>query len=191
MPITPPQVTGAILLAGPTLKGPTWARIAAGVGVGVVAWTLIPGNVVVAGVTTGTVGSGVVNGKVVIPPVPLPVVASTTATALLGPVAPQMAAAVGIGVGTSYSATATYVGASVGAIGADVSKVTFANPATLIASLSAAFAATGMVGPTALRWATALGPGIAGLFMLGGGAGVSVGAGGPSFSVGGSVSTIV
>lgn len=191
MPVTPVAVSGAILAAGPTLKGPTWFRMAAGVGVGVVAWTLVPGNVIVTGVTTGTVGAGVVNGKVVVPAVPLPVVGSVAANALIGPVSPQMSSAIGIGIGTAYSASATYVGASLGAIGADVAKVTFANPGTLVPLLAGAFGAQGMIGPVAMRWAGALAPGIAGLFMTGFGTGVAVGAGGPMASVGSSVSTIV
>jgi len=166
-------------------------RVAAGVGIGTVAWTLVPGNVVVAGITTGVVGAGVVNGKVAVPPVPVTVVGSVAANGLVGPVSPQMAAAIGIGIGTAYSASATYVGASIGAIGADVAKVVFANPVPLIPLLAGAFAAQGMVGPMAMRWAVALAPGIAGLFMMGGGAGVAVGAGGPMVGVGGSVSTIV
>jgi hypothetical protein len=73
----------------------------------------------------------------------------------------------------------------------DTAKVVFANPATLVPLLSAAFAAQGMVGPLAARWAGALGPGIAGLFMTGFGAGMAVGAAGPLPGVGGSISTIV
>ena len=191
MPVAPPVVTAAILAAGPALKGPSFVRLAAGIGIGVVSWTAIPGNVVYTGVTTGTLGAGAVLGKVVIPPVPLPVVGSLAGAGMLGFTAPQIGTAVGVGIATSYTATATYVGASVGAIGADVSKITFANPATLIPLLVAGFASQGMVGPTALRMAGALGPGIAGLFMLGAGTGVATGAGSPSFGVGTSISTIV
>ena len=105
MPVAPPAVSGAIMAAAPTLFGPAWFQLCAAIGVGVVSWSVVPANVIVTGTTTGTIGAGAVTGKIVIPPVPAPVVASVAGAGLIGLSGAQIATAVGIGVGTSYSAT--------------------------------------------------------------------------------------
>lgn len=191
MPVAPPAVTAAIIAAGPGLKGPSWFRTARGIGVGVVAWSLNPINVVVVGSVNGTLGAGVVTGKFTLPPVPAPVVASLAAVGLIGPASAQIGVAVGTGVGTSYSAAGMYTGASVGAIGADVSKVVFANPATLVPSLIGGLASAGLVGPSAARLAAGLAPGIATMFMTGFGVGAAAGPAGPAPGTGVSKSSII
>ncbi len=191
MAVTPQAVTAAIIAASPALKGPAWFQTCVGVGIGVVAWSAVPINVVMAGSVNGTLGGGVVTGKFVLPVVPAPVVASVSAGGLVGLNASQVGAAVGIGIGTAYSATGQYIGTSVGAIGADVSKVVFANPATLVPSLIGGFAAQGLVGPAALQLAAALSPGIATMFMTGFGTGVAAGPTGPSPGTGVSRSSII
>lgn len=191
MAVAPPAVTAAIIAASPALKGPAWLQAAAGIGVGVVAWTVNPINVVMVGSVNGTLGGGVVNGKFVLPPVPAPVVASVAAGGLVGLSAPQIGAAVGLGIGTAYSASGQYIGSSVGAIGVDASKVIFANPATLQPLLIGAFAAQGLIGPAALQLAAALSPGIATMFLTGFGTGVAAGPTGPSPGTGVSKSSII
>ena len=190
MPITAPAITSAIVAAGPGLTGPTWLQLATAIGIAVAKWATSPTDVVLAGVTIGAVGGGNVTGKLYLPPVPLPISASVAAAGLLGPLAPQVATAVGVGVGTALSASAGYTGVSVGAIGADVSKIVSANPATLIAGLTAAFAALNIKGPTASSLAIGLGSGIAAMFLTGTGVGVSVGGAGPSPGTGSSKSSL-
>ena len=191
MPVTPPAVTAAIISAGPLLKGPAWFQLATSIGIGVVGWSIIPANVFLTGNTTGTVGGGAVPGKLVIPPVPLPVVASLSAAGMIGLNAPQVATAVGIGIGTAYSASGAYVGASVGAIGANVSKVTFANPTTLVAALNLAMAAQGIIGPASKQLSVGLAPGIATMFLTGFGTGVAAGPAGPAPGTGVSTASII
>ena len=191
MPVTPPAVTAAIIAAGPLLKGPAWFQLATAIGVGVVSWSAVPANVVVVGSTTGAAGSGQVTGKLALPPVPLPVVAALTGVGVVGLNAPLVGAAVGLGIAAAYSATGIYVGQSVGAIGADVSKVVFANPAPLVATLNATMAAQGIVGPASKQLSAGLGAGIASMFLTGVGIGVSVGPAGPAPGTGVSRSSII
>jgi hypothetical protein len=191
MAVTPSAVTAAIIAASPALKGPAWFQTATGIGIGVVAWTVNPINVILVGSVNGTLGGGVVNGKFILPPVPAPVVASVAAGGLIGLSAPQIGTAVGTGIGTAYSASGQYIGTSVGAIGADISKVVFANPATLTPLLIAGLAAQGIIGPAALQLAAALSPGIAAMFLTGFGTGVAAGPTGPSPGTGVSKSSII
>lgn len=190
MPISPPVITAAILSAGPGITGPTWVQLAAAIGIAVGRWALIPSEVILTGSVIGTSGVGVVSGKLILPPVPLPIIASTAAVGLLGPVAPQIATAVGVGIGTALTASAGYRGTSVGAIGLDTSKIVFANPASLIALLTATFAAFNLKGPTAGSLAIGLGSGIAPLFLTGAGSGTATGPPAPSPGTGVSKSSL-
>lgn len=190
MPITPQAITAAVIAAGPSLTGPTWTQLAAAIGIAVGRWAVTPTDVVVIGAVIGALGGGTVTGKLYLAPVPLPISASAAAAGLLGSLAPQVATAVGVGIGTSLTASAGYTGVSVGAIGADVSKIAFANPASLIAGLTATFAAFNIRGPTASTLAIGLGSGIATMFLTGTGAGVAVGGGGPSPGTGTSKSSL-
>ena len=191
MAVAPPAVTAAIIAASPALKGPGWLQTCVGIGIGVVAWSVIPANVLMTGSVNGTLGGGAVTGKFVLPVVPAPVVASVSAGGLVGLNASQVGVAVGTGIATAYSATGQYVGVSVGAVGPDVSKVVFANPATLVPSLIAGLASQGLIGPAALQLAAALSPGIATMFMTGFGTGVAAGPTGPSPGTGVSTSGII
>lgn len=191
MPVAPPIVSASIIAAGPALKGTKWFQLASAIGTGVVTWSAVPSNVLVIGNTTGTVGGGAVTGKITIPPVPAPVIASLSGIGVFGLQAPQVGTAVGIGIANAYTASALYVGQSVGAIGADVSKVTVANPATLVATLNLALTSQGFNGLVARQIASGLAPGIATLFLTGFGTGVAVGAAGPSPGTGVSTASIV
>ena len=180
MPILAPALTTAILTANPTMVGPVWMQMATAVGIAVQTWALIPANVVLIGSVNGTVGAGAVTGKFFMVPAPLPVSLAVTSVGLVGPVAAQMALAVGTGVGITLNASGAYVGTATGAIGVDVSKVTFVNPAALTALITANFAAQGIVGPVSAQLAIGLGNGIAAMVATGGGTGVAAGAPGPS-----------
>jgi hypothetical protein len=191
MAVTPQAVSAAIIAASPALKGPAWFQTCTGIGIGVVAWTVNPVNVILVGSVNGTLGGGVVTGKFVLPPIPAPVIASVSAGGMIGMSAPQIGTAVGIGIGTSYSASGQYIGTSVGAIGADIAKVIFANPATLTPLLIAGMAAQGLIGPAASQLAAALSPGIATMFLTGFGTGVAAGPTGPAPGTGVSKSSII
>lgn len=190
MPIAGPAIASAILAANPTLVGTAWFQTAAGIGMGVSQWAVIPANIVLVGSVAGAVGGGVVTGKYTLNPSPLPVSATVAAVGLLGLEASQVALAVGLGVGFSLNASAGYVGTSVGAIGADVSKVTFVNPISLIALITANLASQGIVGPLAAQLSTGLGNGIAAMVLTGGGIGVATGIPGPAPGIGVSRSSL-
>ena len=180
MPIAAPVITSAILAANPSLFGPSWISTATAVGIAVQTWAVIPANIVLVGSVSGAVGGGAVTGKFLMSPAPLPVSAAVAGVGLVGTDAQQVALAVGVGVGTSFNASAIYIGTSLGAIGVDISKVTFANPVTLIALLTANFAALGNVGPVSAQLAVGLGNGIAAMVATGGGIGVASGVPGPA-----------
>jgi len=179
MALTPAGVTGAIIAAGPELKGPTWIRLAGAVGVGIVTWAVVPSNLVVTGVTSGAAGGGSVNGKLSVVPQPLPVPAAAAAQALLGFVTPSMMRAIGVGTAVAFTTQGQYTGVSAGvAVGSDIAKVVTANPVTLIAALQAAMNGSGMLGFLVPRIATAVGTGVSGLLLTGTGTGVVTGFGG-------------
>jgi len=191
MAVAPPVVSAAIIAAS-TFTGPAWFQMCAGIGIGVVAWSANPANVILAGSVNGTLGSGIVNGKFILPPIPLPVVVALSGVGLVGASASQVAAAVGIGVGTAYSATGQYIGTSVGVgVGADVSKVIFANPATLQPLLIGGMASQGITGAAAIQLASGLAVGIAAMFLTGFGTGVAAGPTGPLPGTGVSKSSVI
>jgi len=195
MAVTPQAVTAAIIAASPTLKGPAWLQACTGIGIGVVAWSIVPSNVVLVGSVNGTTGAGAVTGTFKIPPplpgTPPPVVVSVAAAGLVGLNASQVGSAVQGGITTAYSAAGQYIGTSTGAIGADISKVVFANPATLTPALVSGMGSIGLVGPAALQLAAALAPGIATMFLTGVGVGTAAGPTGPAPGTGVSKSSIV
>jgi hypothetical protein len=184
MPITPPPITAAILAAGAGLTGPNFLALASAVGRAVSVWSKFPTSVVLAGVVTGTVGGGIVTGKLFVFPSPLPLPATVPGAGFLGPSAPRIAAAIGIGVSNALNATAGYTGTATGAIGADVSKVIFADPASLTSLMIGGMATFGLTGPQAPLLASGLASGIATMLLTGTGTGVAAGAPGPSPSAG-------
>jgi len=192
MPITPPTVTGAILLAAPDLKGPDWLRLATIVGTSVAIWAQLPANLALQGVTTGAAGTGTVFGKMFVAPVPLPVNIAMPAFGFLGINGQQVARAVGMGVSTAFNTSGAYVGASAGvAAGTDISKVTVSNGATLVSIMAATAASTGFLGADMPRLAGALGTGISIMMFTGAGVGVVTGPPAPSPAAGTSFSKVV
>lgn len=195
MPVLAPNVTNAILVAGAAnLNGPVWAQIAAAVGLSVEQWVRA-GGITLTGVTTGTVGGGTVIGtSLFFPPQPLPVNAATAAIGILGSTGQFAAAAIGIGVANALNASAGYAGVSIGVgAGTDVSKVTFANPATLTNLLVANLNAVGVGGPVALQFAGGVGSGLAALALTGTSPvpGIVTGIPSPSAAWGSSTSKVV
>lgn len=180
MPIAPPPITAAILTAGAGLTGRNFLSLASAVGQAVSVWTKIPTSVVLTGVVTGTVGGGVVTGKVFVAPSPLPLPATVLAAGFAGPSAPQVATAIGLGVSNSLNAIAGYRGTATGAIGADASKVIFADPISLTSLLVGSMASFGLTGPQAPLLASGIANGISTMLLTGVGTGVAAGAPGPS-----------
>jgi hypothetical protein len=191
VPLTAPLITTAILSAAPGLAGPVWVRTAAGIGSGVQAWLATPGNVNLVGVVTGVTGGGVVTGKLTVVPTPLPVNVAVAGVGLLGPEAQLAAVAIGLGVGQALNGFAAYGGVATGAVGPEVSRVVSANASSLVPLLAGSFESQGLRGPLALKFAAALGPGIAGIVLTGIGTGVATGPGGPFPSVGSSFSSVI
>lgn len=195
MPVLAPNVTNAILVAGAAnLNGPVWGLIAAAVGLSVEQWVRA-GGVTLTGVTTGTAGGGTVIGtSLFFPPQPLPVNAATAAISILGSTGQYASAAIGIGVANALNASAGYAGVSIGVgAGTDLSKVTFANPATLTNLLVANLNAVGVGGPVALQFAGGVGSGLAALALTGTSPvlGIVTGTPSPSPAMGNSTSTVV
>lgn len=191
MAVTPPILAAAIIASAPTLRGPSWFQLCAGISVGVVSWAIVPSNVILSGSVNGTIGGGPVTGKFVIPPIPTPIVASVTGVGLVGISAPQIATAVGLGIGNAYSAAGQYIGVSTGAIGTDITKVVFSNPSSLVPVLVASLASQGMVGPAAVQLCSGIAPGVAAMFLTGFGTGVATGASGGIPGVGISKSNVL
>ena len=192
MPVNAANITLQILAAGPKPGGPALGLFAAAIGTGVAAW-VAAGGVVIAGVSSGTVGTGTVVGKYAVVPSPLPVAAVLPGAGIVGVTAPAMAAAVGIGVGTALNTDATYVGVCAGVgVGVDQVVTVYADAPSLVAALSAALSAAGIVGPTAPAVASGFGLGIAALVSTGTGTGgVSSPATGPVPAVSASTSRLV
>ena len=195
MPVTFPVVYTSIVAAGAgRLNGPVWFNLAAAVGQSVEQW-VSTGGVTLTGVTTGTAGGGTVIGtRLFFPPQPLPVNAATAAVTILGSTGQYAAAAIGIGVANALNSSAGYAGVSIGVgAGTDVSKVTFANAASLTNLLTAHLAGVGIVGPVALQFAGGVGSGLAALALTGTSVvpGIVTGVPSPSAAFGNSSSKVV
>ena len=185
MPIVGSALTTSIRAAGANMSlGADWLRLSSAVGSAVAVWSKIQTNVLMIGATTGAAGAGPVTGKFFMVPSPVPLIGSFAASGLVGVDGPQLARAIGTGIGTYYNLAAGYRGQATGAIGADVSKVTFANGAALRALLQARLAGAGIRGVDSVALAGAISTGVALMFATGGGTGVAAGAGGPAPSAG-------
>ena len=192
MPTLAPALTASIIAAGPTLVGPTWFKVASAVGQGVSMWLLTgPAATGMIGSSNGTLGGGAVNGKVFCVPVPA-MVGAFAANGMVGPTAAKVASAVTMGLANNINATGTYKGVAVGVgAGADVAKVAYANVGTLVPILVGTFASKGMVGPSAIRMATAIAVGTCAVLMTGTGTGAVAGPTGPAPGTGVSTCSIL
>jgi hypothetical protein len=193
LPTVAPALTASIIAAGPTLKGPSFFKVAAAVGQGVSAWLLTgPAATVMTGSSNGTAGAGAVNGKIFVAPVIPAMTAAFASNGMVGPTAAKLATAITMGLANNINATGTYKGfaAGVGA-GADICKVTAANAATLVPILVGSFASKGMVGPSAIKLANAIALGTCAVLMTGTGTGAVTGPTGPAPSTGVSTCSIL
>lgn len=174
----------SMLTSTPTLRGPTNKLIVKGVANAVYRWMKIPGNVLIIGSTNGAAGSGQVLGKLFFPPTASTMRLGFTANGLLGPTAKTLATGIGMGLCVGLNTTAQYKGTSTGAIGADISKVVFANGATLLPLLKSNLQSVKVRGITSNLLCTAISAGVTGIILTGTGTGVSVGPAGPAPSTG-------
>lgn len=177
-------MTRQIQLATPLLTGPTNKKIAKAVAKSVCQWAKIQANVLVVGSTTGAAGQGRVQGKMFFVPNTTPMSLAFTAVGLKGTTAKQLSKGIAIGITTALNTGAQYRGSSTGSIGADISKVVFANPATLIPILKANLSSQQILGLSSNLLCTAISNGVSGIILTGTGTGVSVGPAGPSPSTG-------
>jgi len=185
MPVNGNIIANAIIANGArNLNGPQFRRLAKAVGKSVAYWIKFQSNVLVIGSTNGAAGGGPVTGKLFFAPVIPAMVGSFTASTLIGPSARKVAFAIAKGVVTSLNTTAGYRGQSTGAIGADISKVTFANPATLIPILKSNMASQRLLGLSTTLLATAIANGVVAIILTGGGTGIAAGPAGPAPSTG-------
>lgn len=200
MAISPNTITAALLAnrasGGFPMAGSNFDRLALGVGMAVGAWGISqPQNLALTGATTGSAGAGAINPattKLVVPPT-VPIMSGALAGAgMVGPLAQSLAVVVTLSISQSFSASAQYLGTSAGVgLGADVSKVSVANAATLIGLLMANLTATLGPGSALTIMATGLGNGIAALLLTGTGTGAVSGPPSPSPGAGTSLSVVI
>lgn len=152
--------------------GVPFDQLALGIGIGVSSWAISqPQNLALSGMATGVAGAGSIvfaTSKILIPPNVGAVYASLVGVGMAGPVATSLATTVALGISQAFLTYAQYFGPVAGVgNGLDVSKISVVNPATLIASLQAAFSGFLGVGPAMPQLATGLGLGLTNLLLLG------------------------
>jgi hypothetical protein len=188
MPLTAAAISAAIFGADPSLNGPSWPALVGAVSTSLVAWAP---SVQLQGIVTGTASpGGAVTGKFRVSVAPITTLSSFGAVGLLGPTAPRIAAAIGIGTANALNTSAEYRGASTGAVGADVSKVKAAPGPVLTGLIAGNLSGLGLSGPEASLLAGAIGSGIALMVLAGQGTGTAVGAGSALAGTGTSLSRL-
>lgn len=193
MAVVSTAITGAILAAGQARfpGSQNLPRVASAVGRSVPLWLPFLANVTVQGVTVGVAGAGTVNGKLFVSGGAGLVAAALQQAGMVGTSSVGLGLAVGTGVASVLNATAQYTGISAGVgVGADTSKVSFANASSLIAILLPNLQAAGVRGPQGPQLALGLGRGIAQLVQTGFGFGGVVGSPSPVPAVSTSINTV-
>jgi len=177
MPLTGPDITGAILAAGGAVYpgSQNLPKIAQAIGLSLPIWFQLPSNVLSIGVTTGLVGGGTASGKLFFTPGGQ-VILGLNSAGLTGPTAQGLGGAVEAGLATVLNTNAQYLGVSVGVgSGVDATKVSLSNAGTLLPILLANLQATGINGQQAPQLAQGLSTGISGLVLTGFGFGFVAG----------------
>jgi len=193
MALTTPSLSGAIITAAQSRfpGSQLTPKLALAVARSIMAWVSVLANVTVQGITSGTAGVGSVNGKLGFSGAPNLVSIALNQAGVTGPTANGTGMAVGAGTLATLNASAQYTGASAGVgTGADVSKVSNANPATLIPILLANLSGQQVAGASTTQLATGLANGISTLMLTGAGAGGVVGPASPIGAAGTSVSVV-
>jgi len=193
MAITTASLSGAIISFGQARfpGSQTIPKIAPAVARSILSWVSAPVNVTMQGITVGTAGVGSVNGKLLLSGPPNIVSAGLAQAGVTGPSSAGIGLSVGAGILSTFNASAQYTGASAGVgTGSDTSKVTQANPATLIPILLANLTANTVAGISNTTFATGIATGIANLLLTGAGIGGVVGSASPVGAAGTSVSVV-
>jgi hypothetical protein len=184
MALTPNLIQAAILAnrsAGLfAFMGMPFDQMALGIGVGISSWAISqPSNLALTGIATGVAGAGSIvtaASRILVPPTVAALTSGLTGAGMVGPVAPALATTVTLGVSQAFNTYAQYFGLVAGvANGADVSRITVANPGTLVLSLQSALAGSMGSGPALNLLATGLGVGLTNLLLLGTGQATVVG----------------
>lgn len=199
MALTPPLLTSLLLASRASgtfpFAGAAFDLLAQGIANGVCAWSIYqPQNLALTGVATGTAGSGFVlppASRLIVPPNVPAVLGALTAAGMNGPLGLALATVVSNGIAGTFTGYGQYGGMVAGVgVGADVSKVTLANAATLTATLMGTLAAAvGGGGPALSMLCSGLANGIAALLL--GGTGTGSVTGPPSNAPGAGTSTSV
>jgi hypothetical protein len=193
MAVVSAAITSAIIAAGQaTFPGSqNLPRIASAVGKSIPQWLPIPTNVLAQGATVGVAGAGTVQGKMFVLNGAALVVAGLNQVGINGPSAQGLGTAIGAGVASVLNSSMQYSGTSAGVgVGADVSKVSLSNSATLVGILLANLQAAQVNGQQAPRLASGLGLGIANLVQTGFGFGGVTGSPSPVPAVSTSISLV-
>ena len=192
MPVLPVTISATIgALQGQVVSGLQSVPIATAFGTAVGTWALIPTSIMLTGATTGTAGIGKVTGLMTLAPNPSPYIAALSGMTISGIQIAPLATALSIGAASGFS-TGIYNGITAGVgIGGDTTKVTGANPATLIPLLQASFAGMGQVGLASSTFCTALATAVANHVLFGTGVGIVTGVPAPAPGVSTSTSTLV
>lgn len=185
------RVAGVFPFAGVAYDG-----MAIGLTNGIMQWLRLPANLSMTGVSTGTAGSGAIVtpiSRLTVPPNVGVMIPALSGAGMNGPLSFSLATSVATGISQAFSLYGQYAGPSVGvAVGADVSKVTVSNAASLIGILNLTLRASMGPGTATSMMAQGLGSGVAALLLLGSGtapvAGVTTA---PSASVGVTTSMVV
>lgn len=108
--------------------------------------------------------------RLVIPPNVSVMRAAFLGAGLVGPLGDSLATAITLGLTEAFNLYGNYAGlSSLVAVGQDTSKITLANPVSLIGILNMSLPGAGVAGLAAGQMAVGLGNGISGLLLLGGG----------------------
>lgn len=178
------------------LLGVNFNGFALGVSKAVVGWAKgNPVNLGLTGLAVGTVGSGVIipaTTKIVVPPNVPAMAACLSGAGFNGPLMPSIALVVSVSVAQFFTLHGSYSGvAPTVGTGQDLSKVTVANPATLIPMLMSSLGSDLGFGPLTPQLSIGLATGIVTLLLAGVGTGTVTGASGPAPSSGPTTSVVV
>lgn len=154
-----------------------------------------PQNVQLSGTSTGTAGAGTIStltSRLLIAPNPGIVVGTLVGAGLPGSLGVSLGTVVGTAIPSTFTKSGQYSGVSAGVgTGVDVSKITVANPVTLLPILLGKMISFLGPGPAASMMATGLANGISALLFTGAGVGSVVGSVSSIASIGTTQSVVV
>jgi len=181
------RAAGAFPFGGPNFDQLAWALAAA-----MVQWGP---TVVLNGVAVGTAGAGTINvptTRIFLVPNPPLIISGLASSGMVGPLSAALGTVVGQAIAKTISSYGQYTGGVVGVgVGADVSKVTVANPAALYPLLLTQMNVSLGFGPATAMMAQGLATGIASLLLTATGAGTVVGSPSTAPASGASTSVMV